>query len=104
MKAGYVAETHEELVEFTQYQFIGETMSGRSWGRAGEGEPLTLTQKRKLEEAGYTKEDWGRLRPLASLATRWVLVTGAPRNRVFTLDELDEWKRLLNIAEIIAFA
>lgn len=96
MKAGFLFESFDEMQKRIPVNFIAEM-----WANKGSFNSLTLSQKRHLNELGYTEEKVNSFMPLVQKAKTWAWKDCNVAQLVFTAEELAMWKELENICQII---
>jgi hypothetical protein len=94
MKTGIILEG-DEIRKMLHYDVIAEVFYNReSWSS------LYLNQKIKLQQAGYTPEQFEKYAPFIQKAKRWF--SSYSLNKVLlTSEELIQWRELLAITQLI---
>jgi hypothetical protein len=96
MKTGIILE-NDEIRKMLHYDVIAEVFYNReSWSS------LYFNQKIKLQQAGYTPEQFEKYVPLIQKAKRWQ-ASYSPNKIILTSYELIQWRELLVIMQLISY-
>lgn len=95
MTTGILFENADEVDQYLHYRLIAET-----WANITSYQNLTISQKVRLKNAGYSEAAITGFIPMINRAIKWAL-KASPTRVLVSAHEMVQWEDLLNITNII---